>query len=73
MNRFKCVRSLQTAELEVLGQQRQMDFVNSRGKQLLQEVRVVPQMDVTNLKQEMNNTNNDWQTTTKVSQFYKFG
>ena len=57
---------LQTAEMEVVGQQRQMDYVNSRGKQLLQDVHTLPQFDPAPLREDLQTINNDWKNTTKV-------
>ena len=51
---------LQAAELELQGQQRQFDYLSSRGKQLLQESRALPGFDRQPLSQQLVSLTAKW-------------
>ena len=53
---------LQNAEFELHANQTQLDHMNNRGLQLLEDLKNVPNFDVSILEQDLDSVNHDWET-----------
>ena len=69
MTRFDIVLNvlLQSAEMDLESQARQMEHHNSKGRQLTQETRTMPQFDTGIITDDIDKLNKAWKNSAKVS------
>lgn len=58
---------LQNAEFELHANQSQLDQMNNKGLQLLEELKNCPNFDVSVLERDLDEVNHKWETSNSVS------
>ena len=61
-----CVILYQNAEFELHANQSQLDQMNQRGLQLLEDLKNVPNFDVSVLEQDLDAVNHKWESSSEV-------
>lgn len=66
MNLYLC---FQNAEFELHANQSQLDQMNNKGLQLLDELKNIPNFDMSVIERDLDEVNHKWETANSVSHF----